>query len=190
MANPSVTHVHLLAEDESALTSAVTAMGRPLSDKLIGVVVGERLKFSRAFAYAARHLAGHTCAVANADLYFDQASLQASLSRLKQDTVYALLRWDVLPDRSSVLRPRTDSQDAWVFASPLRVAPHATAFQIGRLRSDNRLAAALQDAGYRVINNPWQIKTLHLHVEQARPGRTNLEQVPGRFTNLPLGFGY
>ena len=64
-------------------------------------------------------------------------------------------------------------------------------FEIGRLRSDNRIAATLMDSvHYRVVNNPMHIQTFHLQNETDRPGRTNAEQVPGRFTMLRLSIGW
>ena len=89
--------------------------------------------------------------------------------------MYALLRWDVSPvDGTAVLKPRIDSQDSWVFQTPVRIAADGEmGFEIGRLRSDNRIAAIFLDTvQYRVVNNPLDIKTFHLQNETDRPGRT------------------
>jgi hypothetical protein len=37
-----------------------------------------------------------------------------------------------------------------------------------------------------VINNPWVVITHHLQSTELRPGRTNVEQIPGKTTNVLL----
>ena len=125
---------------------------------------------------------GSICAVANADIYFDD-SLVEILEKLRRDTVYALLRWDASPDGSAVLKPRIDSQDTWIFHSPVRIARNkGMDFEIGRLRSDNRIAATLIDANYRVVNNPLHIKTFHLRKKQT----ALVEQTRNRYLDVSL----
>ena len=151
------------------------------------------MTFEAAFEYANKNVPrGSVCAVANADIYFDD-SIREAVAHARHDTVYALLRWDVSPvDGTAVLKPQIDSQDSWVFQTPVRIAADGEmGFEIGRLRSDNRIAAIFLDTvQYRVVNNPLDIKTFHLQNETDRPGRTNAEQVPGKFTMLRLTLGW
>ena len=81
-----------------------------------------------------------------------------------------------------------DSQDTWTFQSPVQV--NGIGFEVGRLRSDNRIAAQLMASNYRVINNPFVFKTHHLQMTEKRPGRTNQEQIPGRTSNVLLSVGF
>ena len=154
-------------------------------DKLVQTVVGDRLTFARAFEYARDHLYGQICSVANADIYYDDISIKTLLQRRKRNTVYATLRWE---EEKNHLPFRIDSQDTWTFQSPLKV--NDVDFEIGRLRSDNRIAAQLLDVGYRVINNPFLFKTYHVQATEKRPGRTNREQIPGKIAHLLMSTGY
>ena len=63
--------------DPSALRRADIWTG-----KVVQFVVHSRLSFHQAFAYAHSHLAGKTCCVANADIFFD-----TSLAHLNGDDV-------------------------------------------------------------------------------------------------------
>ena len=181
LASEEITRVHVLTE-ENTLFSSTTFENL---DKLVQTVVGDRLTFARAFEYARDHLYGQICSVANADIYYDDISIKTLLQRRKRNTVYATLRWE---EEKNHLPFRIDSQDTWTFQSPLKV--NDVDFEIGRLRSDNRIAAQLLDVGYRVINNPFLFKTYHVQATEKRPGRTNREQIPGKIAHLLMSTGY
>ena len=184
LALPSVAQVHVLTERMFSFNASIYGV---YQHKLIQHVVGQRLTFQGAFEYCNVYLSGHVCSVANADIYFNDASIQNLLPQMKRRTVYATVRWDVAPSKTtekSTLSPRIDSQDSWIFQSPMKVTD--IGFEIGRLRSDNRIAAQLMEAQYRVINNPWVVITHHLQSTELRPGRTNVEQIPGKTTNVLL----
>ena len=194
--NPSVTRVHVIVESHNSyyFDEEMEKIGLKnlFSNKLVKSLQEKRLTFDAAFHYLNNHVPlGSICAVTNADIYFDN-SLSAVFGNLRRDTVYALLRWDALPDGTAVLRPRIDSQDTWIFHTPVRIANDKEMdFEIGRLRSDNRIAATFMEVvNYRVVNNPLHIKTFHLQNETDRPGRTNAEQIPGRFSMLRIRLGW
>jgi hypothetical protein len=65
--------------DPSALRRADIWTG-----KVVQFVVHSRLSFHQAFAYAHSHLAGKTCCIANADIFFD-----TSLAHLNGDDALA-----------------------------------------------------------------------------------------------------
>ena len=174
--NPNITHVHVLTERN--ITFSFHSI---LANKLIQTVVGKRLTFESAFNYANTVLKGQVCSIANADIYYDH-SIVDLMQNMKPNTVYATLRWDAKTNASSILMPRIDSQDTWTFQSPVQV--NGIDFEVGRLRSDNRIAAQLMASNYRVINNPFVFKTHHLQMTEKRPGRTNQEQIPGRTSNV------
>jgi hypothetical protein len=91
------------------------------SQKINQVVIGNRLTFSTAFAYANKHYSNQTVILANADIYFDN-SLRTfgdfSTLDLKGE-VLALLKWQDIGNSTLSLNIRTDSQDAWIFQPPL-----------------------------------------------------------------------
>ena len=175
-----VTHIHVLTEKKINFDSFVQ---KNYLKKLTQIVIGKRLTFEYAFQYASEHLSGLVCSVTNADIFFD-STVEIAILKLKNNTVYASLRWESGP----LLLPRIDSQDVWTFRSPIQV--QGADFELGRLRSDNRLGAQLLESNYRVINNPFDLKVHHLQASNKRPGRTNEEQIPGRTSNIVLHVGF
>src|SRR5205814_1982921 len=103
--------------------------------------------------------------VANADIFFDE-----SLARLEgYDLTGKLLcvsRWDVQPDGSVKFFAQSDSQDAWIFRTPIPEFP--SDFQLGVPACDNRLAWEAERAGLKVINPAPSIRAGHLHLSQVR----------------------
>ena len=180
LALPNVVHVHVLTEEYIFFDPQRFQVGY---SKIKQTVVGQRLTFAAAFHYANQHLQGHVVTVANADIYFEQHSISNVISKIQPRTVYATLRWE----HNSMLKPRIDSQDSWIFQAPVHVKN--VTFEIGRLRSDNRIAAELEHSNYRVVNNPFVVRTFHIQSEQKRPNRTNQEQIPGRTTHVLLQMG-
>ena len=104
--------------------------------------------------------------VANADIYLDD---QFALFRhwlLPEGTAFILAPWDVGSTGTSSLRYRNDSQDTWIFRGTIRAV--AADFQIGVPRCDNRLAVELTNAGYKVRNPAFSLRTNHLHFAEHR----------------------
>ena len=99
--------------------------------------------------------------LANSDIYFDEtlSLLKYSTSQLNS-TVFALSKWtDWITTNNNnnnniiTLYPRIDSQDAWIFKSPINQnVVDLTSFYLGVPRCDNRLASILVNSGYKVIN--------------------------------------
>jgi hypothetical protein len=108
---------------------------------------------------------------ANADIYFDESlyHLRNFVGKRNQQKLFALRKWTAEnPDHSDpepMLLPNCESQDAWIFRSPLMpVATNITSdmtsalfkltdFYLGAPRCDNVLAHILSEKfGYHVTN--------------------------------------
>jgi hypothetical protein len=95
---------------------------------------------------------------ANADIYFDQSlSSLGDIDAFPASSVLAVGKWNdwwqSADHQSSLLSVRSDSQDAWIFRSPLNAcASRNTDFLMGEVECDNRLAGALRGCGYSVTN--------------------------------------
>lgn len=111
----------------------------------------------------------------NADIYFDD-----SLHRFGDATrgsltgkVLALLKW-TNPTRTQDLRLhlRIDSQDAWIFQTPMNEnVIKESGFYMGLPRCDNRLAEILvSSGGYEVTNPAFALHAIELHSVE-RDGR-------------------
>jgi len=108
---------------------------------------------------------GDIAIIANSDIYFDETLSLAN--EIKEGECYALSRYD---DNIKGLIPfhRRDSQDAWIFRTPIRMPNHADDLRLGVPGIDNRLAFELNNVGYKVTNPCSQIKAIHLHRSNRR----------------------
>lgn len=129
------------------------------------------------------------------------------------DQVLALQRWQLLARSGSLALPiRADSQDTWLFLSPLQLPPslsprrfddltlprasdgssdalvaaaHPLGFQVGRPQCDNHLAALLVEAGLRVRNPALDVVTVHVQ-RTGGGGHSAQHAVPGSSALVPL----
>lgn len=106
--------------------------------------------------------------IANSDIWIPSSTLAVINWHLQANEAYCLSRWDILP-KGITLFDRADSQDTWVFRGPPRVDIDA-GFPFGFPGVDNRFAAELQIAGYRVLNPSRDVKTYHIHPTPHRNG--------------------
>lgn len=108
--------------------------------------------------------------LANADIYFDQSlrrvrsldTLHPATSATVPAQILAVSKWkdwQQSPDEyrdSVLLDTRSDSQDAWIFRSPLNACmSHKTSsvsLAMGEVGCDNRLAEMSRACGYEVSN--------------------------------------
>ena len=102
--------------------------------------------------------------IANTDIYFDKNIEVLHHINLK-DTCLALSRWDTADTIKPKLYNHNDSQDVWVFKGPVKQQLKAN-FPLGVPRCDNKLLFELQEAGYRVLNPAFSIKSFHIHKER------------------------
>ena len=125
-----------------------------------------RASYSDYFRYARENLHGQSCIIANSDIFFDETLEVINGVDLK-NTLICLSRWDIkkgLGGDAVRLFNRADSQDSWIFTSPVnkKVEEDATFF-LGRVGCDNKLAWIAYEAGMKLTNPAKQIITKHLH---------------------------
>jgi len=99
--------------------------------------------------------------IANTDIYFDKNIEVLKHINLK-DTCLALSRWDTTDTIKPKLYNHNDSQDVWVFKGPVKQRLKSD-FPLGVPRCDNKLLFELQEAGYKVLNPAFSIKSFHAH---------------------------
>lgn len=160
-ANPHINEVRLFGTS-SALATA------PSSPKIRPCPGSGRLTFAELFAAKPVGL----CAVANADIYFDD-TLRLLTPAAIGEHVFCLTRWDDTA-AGPVFYGQPNSQDAWIYRAPL--AP-AAAFPPGLPGCDSRLAHILAHEAKRPIANPsLSIRARHVHakrLERASPARVD-----------------
>jgi hypothetical protein len=128
--------------------------------------LGERPTFNDFFRIAnAVAPNGSVVAISNSDIFFDETIQLAQ--NIKQNEVYALSRWDIQKDGSSKLFKRWDSQDTWIFRTPIKEIQGAD-FTMGVAGCDNVIAHLLEQSGYVVTNPSKTIHCHHLHLSNVR----------------------
>jgi hypothetical protein len=144
----------------------------------------KRACYQDLFTFANQQLHGQRVILANSDIYFDH-----TLGRLDgydlSCKLLCLSRWDVQPDGGSHFFDHPSSQDAWIFATPIR--PFPCAFPFGVPGCDNRLVWEASRAGLTLLNPSRSIRAHHLHLTGMRR-YTERQRLAGPTAPLPAGF--
>jgi hypothetical protein len=159
-ANPKIADVHVFIEDSIDSVRLRMQYSQLALSKVRLVSHGRRVTYRDLFAHANRELTGRRVIIANADIFFDN-----TLSRLDgyplSGRLLCLSRWDLHRDGSWRLFDFENSQDAWIFESP--VPDFDCDFHLGILGCDNRLAWEAGRAGLVLSNPSHSIRAYHLH---------------------------
>ena len=130
-----------------------------------------RATFSDLFRYTRESLSGEKCIIANSDIFFDETLEVISEVDLGK-TMICLSRWDIrkgLGGLAVKLFKRADSQDSWIFNSPVsKEIEERSNFYLGRKGCDNALAWIAHDEGMKLTNPAHQIISKHLHMVDYR----------------------
>ena len=125
---------------------------------------------------------GEVAIIANNDIWFDDTIRLAETVTANQ--VFALLRWEsdgqLLQDDKG--RLRWDSQDTWIFQTPIRDigARHC----LGKPRTENALAYRLWRLGYDLRNPAKSIHSHHHHASQVRNPHFVAARIPPPWLHL------
>ena len=180
-ANPYLTRSILLVEVYSEPIRL--ALGH--LDKATVMATGrDRESYRHIFEVAAKKVpAGDLVILANLDIFFDDSLKYLERFTGWQNTVMALTRWNCQPNGRS--RPfRVDnSQDVWIWRTPLNSSGMEADFCLGEPGCDNRIAFELA-RNYRVINPCKTIKCHHYHPFEC-PDYTATAKVPPPYKTLP-----
>ena len=99
--------------------------------------------------------------IANTDISFDNSIEIVDKFSWESNSCLALSRWDVNDTSKSILFEHGDSQDVWIFKGKIRKVNGD--FPLGVYDCDNKIAWELEQAGYRVINPCYAVRTYHHH---------------------------
>lgn len=139
--------------------------------EIVPLADGGRKSFADFFDLAAERFRGQVCAVANADIAFDDSLHGAAdlLRASQRPLLVALSRWDdpAGPSMEGRIDPQrwrfySQSQDAWLFIAGGLPAFEA-GFTLGRPACENRLAYEAFQAGVGVVNPALSVRTWHHH---------------------------
>jgi hypothetical protein len=146
----------------------------PLQDKknkieqiIVNFGEDKKLKYSDTIQFINEKLKNNICILSNSDIYFDN-----SLSKINNLTIsnnfYALLRYDEdIKGNKNIFKrhglPRDDSQDCWIFRSPLNIDINKLNFTLGTPGCDSIIANIVHECDIKVSNPSLDIITTHVH---------------------------
>lgn len=161
LANSSILAVHNLVETTVAVPIEFTT-----HPKYRQQLVPRWLTYADAFEYANANLPGQIVCLCNLDIFLDERSdwTQAA-GLLARGVVLCLSRTEYSADGDTFEDPGfaalafANTQDAWLFQPPVRVAN--ADFEIGTPGCDNAIAHRFKQAGYFPLNAASRFRILH-----------------------------
>jgi hypothetical protein len=130
---------------------------------------------------------GNIIVVANSDIFFDK-SISLSDEYVKDNKkVLALTRYEynrVGKFYRSEMIMGCDSQDSWIYLSPININNMSIDFGLGVPGCDNRIAKELS-RNYLVKNPSLNIKTYHIHNSNIRTYDPN-DRLPGEYLQVHM----
>ncbi len=135
------------------------------------ITVDRRPTYTQCFTLANEMFPQRLVIIANGDIYFNN-TLKYLVYYSFTNKFLALTRWE--PNAVGKLRifspsgsPAVDSQDAWIFRTPLRNFINSD-FELGIAGCDNALAYWAHRSGFRVLNPSLTIQAIHVHQSNIR----------------------
>jgi hypothetical protein len=142
--------------------------------KIVQIIISNeknyKLNFKDCINFINKNLEDKICILSNSDIYFDE-----SLSKIinLDNKLFALLRYDEDEfEKKNLFKlydcARDDSQDSWIFKSPLKLDIEKINFNFGTLGCDNILANVIHEAGIEISNPCYDIIITHVHLSDIR----------------------
>jgi len=149
------------------------------SEKLVVEYMEGRIRYRDMFSVG-NHISkdGDIVIIANTDLYPSEGAIE-KIKGITDSQCYALSRWDIMSSRSSKHYVRKDSQDVWIFRSPIKEIPGF--YGIGVPGCDNRIAQEIKEQGYQILNPSKDVIFHHLHLSKVRNYKSGIDTVPGPY---------
>ena len=136
---------------------------------------GDRSVYADFFSYSNEHLSGELCLLCNNDMSFDETldEIKAVEDFDLGQHFLSLTRWDLRLNNTlrfkQPARIRKNSQDAWIFKSPLPAKMvEKGGFYMGRPGCDGMISYLATISGLKVLNPSETIKAKHFHLSRHR----------------------
>ncbi len=138
----------------------------------------EKLNFKKTIEFINKYLEDEIVILSNSDIYFND-TLFKLIDYDFSNKVLCLLRYNIIENNKlDIFRhfgePRADSQDSWIFKSPLKVNINNINFNFGIPGCDNMFAAELYNSNYILSNPSYDIISVHLHDSNERSNNEHL----------------
>lgn len=172
--NPFIEKIFLLNDKIYDLSFFQKEETAKIKQIIVSISSNYKLRFDDAinFINNCEECKNKYCILSNSDIYFDNSLININISTISNN-VFALLRYDESHDGVHSLYsengiPRSNSQDCWIFKSPLKVDTKLLDFEFGTLGCDNVFANVIYTSGIYISNPCYNIKSIHLHSSNFR----------------------
>lgn len=171
--NPYIEKIYLL--NEKIYTEE--ELGVEKNDKIIQIDIGERLTYKKAFEFM-KTLEESYCVLANSDIFLDDSIQNVKVGILDtKPSMQALLRYEYKKGKElkelktfDYPRIRQDSQDTWIINNKFvdMINLNSIDFHLGIGGCDNAIIHRIKICGFEIYNEPFLIKTYHVHQNSYR----------------------
>ena len=110
--NDFISKIEIFIEDETPLEI--------FSNKININRFGKRPTYDDMFSFCSEKYNGEICIISNSDIIFDDTLKYVNNENIKNKFL-ALTRWDIKPNDDLTFFDRKDSQDCWIFKSPINM---------------------------------------------------------------------
>jgi len=195
--NPNIDKIYLLNEkiysnDELGLSNPFEMNFKPIkevykkkvTDKLIQINMKKRLTFKHVLDFVKNDSIKGYIVILNTDIFLDDTIKNLRKTNFHETKgMFTLLRWEYTNRNLNKcklfgheLPGRGDSQDSWILHSNF-IPKNTKAFNIefGVPGCDNKMAYIFLIHGFKVVNNPFFIKTYHNHKTLMRNYKEKIE---------------
>jgi hypothetical protein len=168
--HPLINQIHIVYD--TTKDDNVNELLRFLESKKVYIhLVSDRPSYGYCFQLANTLMPHSNVIVSNADIFFNDTLCELQFYDLSNKFL-AITRWNVCQDGKlrifgSMYSPRSDSQDVWIFRTPLKQFEN-DGIKMGLLDCDGRIAFQAQKAGLHVINPCRTIQCCHVHLSGIR----------------------
>ncbi len=165
--NQYIKKIYLLNNQTYKLPFIKKANSKKIEQVIISNDDNYILNYKDAINFINTNLQNNICILANSDIYFDNSLFHINSFNIS-GKFYALLRYDEDENGNKNIfkrhnEPRDDSQDSWIFKSPLNIDTNKLDFTFRTLGCDSILAKHVYDTGIKVCNPSYDIITTHVH---------------------------
>jgi hypothetical protein len=142
----------------------------PYTDERIEIIIANNRPTYLDFFNQGNNHTGSIIVISNSDIFFDESINISKKYIKKKRRVLALTRYEyfkVTDIFENKMIMGCDSQDSWVYLSPINMNGMSIDFGLGIPGCDNRIAYELAK-NYNVVNPSYSIKTYHYHESNVR----------------------
>jgi hypothetical protein len=160
--------------------------------KIIQIIISNdinyKLKYNDAILFINEYLNNEICILSNSDIYFNETLMLINNQNIINN-FFALLRYDEDENENLTIFkrhdiPRDDSQDCWIFKSPLNVDLDKLNFSLGTLGCDSIFASIVNDSGIKLSNPSLDIVSIHVHNTEFRT-YSDVNRIHGKYCIIP-----